>query len=116
MVSFSGRNITYHDVISNLNVLDFEYYFRMVDYLLRAEVSGILLMLNEVIFNGFDPQHFMNGLASHMRNLLVASWPETAALLEVSETLRERYRQQAAGCDPVSAQCPGNQQRVRCKL
>ncbi|MBK9290079.1 MAG: DNA polymerase III subunit gamma/tau [Bacteroidetes bacterium] len=100
MVSFSGRNITYHDVISNLNVLDFEYYFRMVDYLLRAEVSGILLMLNEVIFNGFDPQHFMNGLASHMRNLLVASRPETAALLEVSETLRERYRQQAAGCDP----------------
>ncbi|HMM11304.1 MAG TPA: DNA polymerase III subunit gamma/tau [Bacteroidales bacterium] len=98
MVSFSGRSITYHDVISNLNVLDFEYYFRMVDDLLQANVSGILLMLNEVISNGFDPQHFMMGLASHLRSLLVASRPETAQLLEVSESLRERYRRQAEKC------------------
>jgi len=98
MVSFSGRNITYHDVISNLNVLDFEYYFRMVDYIRGADVSNILLMLNEVIANGFDAQHFMIGLASHMRNLLVASRPETARLLEVSESLRERYRRQARCC------------------
>lgn len=98
MVSFSGRNITYHDVISNLNVLDFEYYFRMVEYFHGAEISNILLMLNEVIANGFDAQHFMIGLASHMRNLLVASRPETAQLLEVSESLRERYRRQAQRC------------------
>lgn len=98
MVSFSGRNITYHDVISNLNVLDFEYYFRMVEYFHGAQISNILLMLNEVIANGFDAQHFMIGLASHLRNLLVASRPETAQLLEVSESLRERYRRQAQRC------------------
>lgn len=101
MVSFSGRNITYHDVISNLNVLDFEFYFKMVDYLLQRNISGILLMLNEVVCNGFDPQHFMIGLASHLRNLLVATQPETAQLLEVSETLRSRYRQQTAQCSPA---------------
>ncbi|MCE1201188.1 MAG: DNA polymerase III subunit gamma/tau [Bacteroidia bacterium] len=101
MVSFSGRNITYHDVISNLNVLDFEFYFKMVDYLLQRNISGILLMLNEVVYNGFDPQHFMIGLASHLRNLLVAAQPETAQLLEVSETLRSRYRQQSAQCSPA---------------
>lgn len=101
MVSFSGRNITYHDVISNLNVLDFEFYFKMVDYLLQRNISGILLMLNEVVYNGFDPQHFMIGLASHLRNLLVATQPETALLLEVSETLRSRYRQQSTQCSPA---------------
>jgi DNA polymerase-3 subunit gamma/tau len=98
MVSFSGRNISYHDVISNLNVLDFDYYFRMVDYLRGADVSNLLLLLNEVIANGFDAQHFMIGLSSHMRNLLVAARPETAQLLEVSESLREKYRSQALNC------------------
>lgn len=98
MVSFAGRNITYRDVISNLNVLDFEYYFRMVDYLLQGNVSGKLLMLNEIVSNGFDPQHFISGLTSHIRNLLVAMRPETAQLLEVSEALRTRYQQQAHQC------------------
>ncbi len=100
MVSFSGNTITYKNVIENLNVLDYEYYFQVTNYLLNAQSSDTLLLLNEVIDNGFDGQHFLNGLSSHFRNLLVSTDPHTVQLLEVSSSLRERYASQAAVCTP----------------
>lgn len=98
MVSFSNKNITYKSVIENLNILDFEYFFKTVDSILAGDLSSLLLTLNEIIDNGFDAQHFINGLASHMRNLLVAKDPTTAELIEASGKLCERYIQQSANC------------------
>lgn len=98
MVSFAGKNITYQDVINNLNVLDYEYYFRIVEAMLSADVSNTLLILNEIIDNGFDGHHFIMGLGSHLRNLLVCKDPVTIKLMDVSENLRTRYGAQSAQC------------------
>jgi len=95
MVSFSGAAITYQDVISNLNVLDYDYYFRIIESMLQGNTSETLLILNEIISNGFDGQHFITGLGSHLRNLLVAQDPLTVSLMDVSESLRERYTAQS---------------------
>ena len=98
MVSFSGKNITYKDVINNLNVLDYEYYFRMVDYILNKDNNSILLLLNNVVENGFDIQHFIQGLASHLRNLLLGRDERLLDLMEVSRQLKARYTEQAQKC------------------
>jgi len=96
IVSFSGHNITYQDVINNLNVLDYEYYFRIVDCFLKNQVAESLMVFNEVLENGFEGQHFINGLSSHLRDLMVCKDPVTIQLLEVGGDIRERYRAQAA--------------------
>ena len=98
MVSFSGRNITYKDVIDNLNVLDYDYYFQIVDHILRGETSDILLILNDIISKGFEPQHFVSGMGNHLRSLLVCKDAATVQLLEVSEQLRQRYLAQSQAC------------------
>ena len=98
MVSFSGKNITYKDVINNLNVLDYEYYFRMVDYILNKDNNSILLLLNNVVENGFDIQHFIQGLASHLRNLLLGRDEKLVELMEVSRQLKTRYVEQSQRC------------------
>lgn len=98
MASFSNRNITYKSVIDNLNVLDYDYYFRTVDQILACDTTSLLLTLNEVIDNGFEPQHFINGLGSHLRNLLVSKDAATIELIEASAQLREQYRVQAQRC------------------
>ena len=98
MVSFSGKSITYKDVIDNLNVLDYDYYFQIVDHILRGETSDILLILNDIISKGFEPQHFVGGMGNHLRSLLVSKDPVTVQLLEVSEQLRQRYLAQAQAC------------------
>lgn len=98
MVSFSGKNITYKDVINNLNVLDYEYYFRMVDNILNKDNNSILLLLNSVVENGFDIQHFIQGLASHLRNLLLGKDERLVELMEVSRQLKARYVEQAQRC------------------
>lgn len=98
MVSFSGNNITYKDVITNLNVLDYEYYFRVVDNILANDINSILLLLNDVINKGFDAQNFIQGMASHLRNLLLGKDRRVIGLMEVSSQLKERYSQQAAQC------------------
>ncbi len=98
MVSFSGNSITYQSVIDNLNVLDYEYYFKIVDNILRGETSAILLLLNDIVSKGFEPQHFINGLGNHLRSLLVSKDPVTVQLLEVSEQLRQRYLAQSQAC------------------
>ena len=98
MVSFSGKNITYNSVIENLNVLDYDYYFKIVDDLLQGNTSDILLLVNDIINKGFEPQHFVTGMGSHLRSLLVSKDPATIQLLEVSEQLRQRYVEQAQRC------------------
>ena len=98
MVSFSGKNLTYKDVINNLNVLDYEYYFKMVDYILNKDNNSILLLLNNVVENGFDIQHFIQGLATHLRNLLLGRDERLVDLMEVSRQLKARYVEQAQKC------------------
>ena len=98
MVSFSGKNITYKDVIDNLNVLDYDYYFQIVDHILHGNTSDILLILNDIISKGFEPQHFITGLGNHLRSLMVCKDPITVQLLEVSEQLRQRYLTQSQAC------------------
>ena len=98
MVSFSGSNITYKDVITNLNVLDYEYYFRVVDNILANDINSILLLLNDVVNKGFDPQNFIQGLANHLRNLLLGKDTRVIGLMEVSSQLKTRYSQQSSQC------------------
>lgn len=98
MVSFSGKNITYKDVIDNLNVLDYDYYFQIVDHILHGNTSDILIILNDIISKGFEPQHFISGMGNHLRSLMVCKDPITVQLLEVSEQLRQRYLTQSQTC------------------
>lgn len=98
VVSFTGGNITYQGVIENLNVLDYEYYFRLTDYFLANKVTDALLLLNDVLLKGFDASHFISGLSSHFRNLLVGKDEATLSLLEVGASIRERYQAQAKKC------------------
>lgn len=99
LVSFTGNNITYQATIQNLNVLDVDNYFKMVDYLFDADSSKALLLFDEIISSGFDEQNFIAGLASHFRNLLMAKDSNTVQLLEVSDTVKERYEKQASNAD-----------------
>jgi DNA polymerase-3 subunit gamma/tau len=98
LVNSTGHDLTYKSVIENLNVLDFEFYFRITEALLTGNVSAALLTLNEVIENGFDGQHFLTGLASHLRNILVCKDAATVKLLEVSQVLRTRFLEQSKVC------------------
>ena len=100
LVSFCGNNITYQGIIENLNVLDYEYYFKLVEALLKNEVSQSLLIFNEVLNKGFDAHHFISGLSSHFRDLLVSKDPQTITLLEVGADIGERYKKQAQNCSP----------------
>ena len=95
LVSFSDRNLSYQAVIDNLNVLDYDYYFKLTQAILEEDSAGCLLLFDEILANGFDGSHFISGLASHFRNLLVAKDIQTIKLLEVSKTIRERYLNQA---------------------
>lgn len=98
MVSFSGNNITYKDVINNLNVLDYEYYFKMTDYILSNDSNSILLLLNDVVENGFDIQHFIQGFSNHLRNILLGKDARVVDLMEVSQQVKTRYIEQAQRC------------------
>ena len=98
VVSFTTGNITYTSVIENLNVLDYEYYFRLTNYLLENKVSESLLLFNDVLNKGFDGSHFITGLASHFRDLLVSKDPATLSLLEVGANIKSRYQEQSQKC------------------
>jgi DNA polymerase-3 subunit gamma/tau len=100
MVSFSGDKITYQGVIDNLNVLDYDYYFRFVDAMLSEQLPLVLEIFNEVLNKGFEGDLFINGLGEHLRNLLVARDSRTLPLLEVGDALRDRYQQQGAMAPP----------------
>lgn len=98
MVSFSGTNLTYKNVIDNLNILDYDYFFKMVNYMLDGNSTDILLTINTIFDNGFEGQHFIVGMCKHLRNLLISKDPATLKLLQESESLKKRYEEQAAQC------------------
>lgn len=99
LVSFSGRNLGYRQVIENLNVLDYDYYFRITDCLLDNKMPEAMMLIDEIINNGFDGQHFIIGLGEHLRNLLICKDSVTLKLLEVSASLKDRYHKQASSCN-----------------
>ena len=99
VVSFCGNKVTYQGVISNLNVLDYDYYFRLVDALLQNRVPEALMIFDEVLSKGFEGQHFVGGLSSHLRDLMVSLDEMTLPLLEVGELIAERYKEQSKRCE-----------------
>ncbi len=101
MVNFAGTSFGYKEVIENLNVLDYDYYFRITESFLQNNLIDSLMIFNEILENGFDGHHFITGLSSHLRDLLVCKDPVTVQLLEVGATIRENYLKQ-------SKQCPVN--------
>ena len=96
--SFCQGNITYEKVLEDLNVLDVENYFNIVKLALQNKVSDLMLVVNNILSRGFDGQHLVNGLASHVRNLLMATNPQTTQLIEASDEARQRYAEQAKEC------------------
>lgn len=98
LVSFCGTTISYEQAIAVLNVLDTDYYFRLVDAALAGNVSDALLLLNEVLVKGFDAGHFVTGFAQHLRDVLVSKDVATIQLLETSDAIRQHYQEQAQRC------------------
>lgn len=94
-----GKEITYQGTIENLNVLDYNYYFSLVDSFLDGNVSKCLLTFNEILNKGFEAQNFINGLSSHFRDLMVCKDESTLVLLEVGDLIKEKYKEQASKCD-----------------
>jgi DNA polymerase-3 subunit gamma/tau len=101
IVSFSNKNITYEDVINNLNILDYDYFFRVVEAMLAEDVANVLLIFDDILRKGFDPSIFIEGLAEHFRNILVSQDKATLKLLEAGEALRKRYNIQAQITPPA---------------
>lgn len=99
IASFTAGNITYNAVIENLNILDYEYYFRLTEAFLTANVSQALLLYKDICDKGFESQHFISGLSNHFRNLLVSKDQATLSLLEMGEGTAKRYGEQASKCD-----------------
>ena len=101
LVTFCGNDITYQQAIEVLNVLDSDYYFRVIDAALSTNVHAALLLFNEILSKGFDGGHFVSGLASHLRDVLVSKDPSTTILLETSDAIRKHYAEQAQKCSPM---------------
>jgi len=98
IVSFSQGNVTYQAVIENLNVLDYDYYFRLTDWILANKVGQSMLLLNEIISKGFDGQQILSGLALFFRDLLVCKDPQTIVLFEAGDAIKQKYVETAARC------------------
>ena len=98
IVSLSGKNISYKDVIENLNVLDYEYYFKSIDGALIGDISTVLMTFNEVLEKGFDGHNFISGLNSHLRDLLISKDESTLRLIETTPAVKQRYLQQTQKC------------------
>lgn len=98
LVSFAGNKLTYNLVRENLNVLDYEYYFRITEFFLKGDISNTLVTFDEILESGFDGQHFIVGLGSHLRDLLVCKNPATIQLLEVGEAIGEQYKELCGVC------------------
>ena len=100
VVSFTGGHLTYDKVIENLNVLDYDYYFKLVDSFLSNKVAECMLIFNDILNKGFQGDHFITGMAQHLRDLLVSRDAATVELLEVGDAVKQRYQEQAARCTP----------------
>ena len=98
IVSYSQGNVTYQSVIENLNVLDYDYYFRLTDWILANRVGQSMLLLNEILSKGFDGQQILSGLALFFRDLLVCKDPQTIVLFEAGDTVKQKYVETAARC------------------
>ena len=98
IVSYSGNQVTYKNVIENLNILDYEYYFKVTGFILENNIADVLLIFNEIIENGFDGQQFIVGLSEHLRTLLVLKNPSTIKLMHASGSLKEKYLEQSSAC------------------
>ncbi len=98
LVSFAGHELTYATVLENLNVLDYEYFFKITDQILLGNISSTLLTINDIISKGFEGQHFLIGFGEHLRNLLVCKDPSTAILLETAPSIRNHYLEQSGRC------------------
>jgi DNA polymerase III subunit gamma/tau len=98
LVSFAGKSLTYETVLENLNVLDYEYYFKITEEILKGDISATLLTINDILDKGFDGQHFLVGFGQHVRNLLVCKDPVTIKLIETAPAIRTRYLEQAGQC------------------
>jgi DNA polymerase-3 subunit gamma/tau len=98
LVAFTNGDLTYEKVLENLNILDNAYYFKFVDALLNSDIPTTLMLFNEVLLKGFEGSHFINGLAQHMRNLLVAKDAQTISLMETSQSVKEKFLSQASLC------------------
>ncbi|MBR5324323.1 MAG: DNA polymerase III subunit gamma/tau [Muribaculaceae bacterium] len=98
MSAYSGGNITYKSVVANLNLLDYDYYFRLTDAFIEGNVPEALLIFDEILKNGFEAQYFVSGLSNHLRDLLVCKDPVTIPLLEVGESVARKYSEQASKC------------------
>ncbi len=96
VASFTSNNIIYKEVIDNLNVLDYEYYFKLTEAFLNCDVPGVLLIFDKILKDGFDAHNFINGLAKHFRDLLVCKDEQTLQLLEVGDTIKQQYKKQAS--------------------
>lgn len=99
LVSFTGRDLKYKHVVENLNVLDYDYYFRIAGHLYEGQLFDALIVLDKIIESGFDGQHFLSGLGAHFRDLLVCSDEKTVVLLEVGDRIKEQYLAQARQLD-----------------
>jgi DNA polymerase-3 subunit gamma/tau len=99
IVTFTGTTLTYKSVLENLNMLDFDYYFRIVESVNKEDIASCLLLMNDIVERGFDTHNFIIGLADHYRNLLVCKDMRTAVLLEVGENLEQRYVDQSKQID-----------------
>ena len=95
VVTFSGNNLTKQHVVDNLNILDYDYYFRIVDYMLKEDIPATMMIFNEIIERGFDGHNFIVGLSNHMRDLLVCQDVRTSKLLEVGESIKDKYVEQS---------------------
>ena len=100
IVSFSGNEITYEKAVANLNVLDYDYFFRLVDAFKKEDTATSLSIYDEILDKGFEGHHFLSGLGKHLRDLLVASNEKTAQLLDVGASIRTNYIEQAKACEP----------------
>jgi len=96
--SYGNGKITYQNVIDNLNVLDYDYYFKLTDAFLSSDLSKALLTFNDILNHGFEGQHFITGLSAHFRDLLVCKDPATLVLLEVGAGIRAKYKEQSEQC------------------
>ena len=95
LISFSEGKLTYNDVADHLNILDYQYYFKITEQLINNDISSLLVSFNQIIDNGFDGQHFINGLSEHLRKLLLCQHKETVNLFSINESLKEQYLNQA---------------------
>lgn len=106
MVAFTGNHLSYKAVVENLHVLDFDYYFRITDFLLNQKLPEIMVTFDDILKKGFDAHNFIIGLGEHLRNVMVSRDPQTVQLLEISDNLKPKYADQATKCSlPFLLKC-----------